>query len=43
MAWGIATKILLLTAWPFLILLFLYFKDKDKFMKRLRAVLENDK
>jgi len=39
MAFGIAAKILLLIIWPFLFFLFLYFKDKEKFMKRLREVL----
>lgn len=42
MAFATASKILMLIVWPFVFLLFLYFKDKEKFKKRLKEVLRKD-
>jgi hypothetical protein len=36
------SKIGVLIIWPFIFLLFLYFKDKEKFKKRLKEVLGRD-
>ena len=42
MSFAVATKIILLLGWPFLFILFLYFKDKEKFKRRLKQMLEKD-
>jgi len=42
MSFAVATKIIVLLGWPFLIVLFFYFKDKEKFKRRLKQMLEKD-
>lgn len=42
MAFSVASKIITLLIWPFFFMVFLYFKDKEKFMKRLKEMLEGD-
>jgi len=42
MDFAIAGKILVLSIWPFVFILFLYFKDKEKFKKRLKEMLAKD-
>lgn len=40
MSFVVATKIIILLGWPFLLILFFYFKDKEKFKQRLKQMLE---
>jgi preprotein translocase subunit YajC len=42
MAFSVAGKIIVLLVWPFVFMVILYFKDKEKFMKRLKEMLERD-
>jgi len=42
MSFAVATKIIILLGWPVLIILFLYFKDKEKFKQRLKRMFEKD-
>jgi predicted solute-binding protein len=42
MSFAVATKIIVLLGWPFLFIIFLYLKDKEKFKKRLKQMFEND-
>jgi hypothetical protein len=42
MSFAVATKIIILLFWPFLIILILYFKDKEKFKRRLKQMFEKD-
>lgn len=42
MSFTVATKIIVLLAWPFLFVLFFYFKDKEKFKRRLKQMFEKD-
>jgi len=42
MSFTVASKIIVLVIWPFLFILFLYFKDKEKFKRRLKQMFEKD-
>jgi len=42
MSFAVVTKIIVLLAWPLLFVLFMYFKDKEKFKQRLKQMLEKD-
>jgi len=42
MSIAVATKIMVLLVWPFLIVLFFYFKDKEKFKQRFKQMFEKD-
>ncbi len=42
MSFGVLTKIIVLSVWPVLIVLFLYFKDKEKFKQRMKKMFEKD-
>jgi hypothetical protein len=42
MEFATASKIVTLIVWPFIFILFLYFKDKEKFKKKLKAMLAKD-
>ncbi len=42
MSFAVATKIIALLIWPFLLVLFFYFKDKEKFKRRFKQMLEKD-
>ncbi len=43
MSFAVAGKIIALIIWPFLFIIFLYFKDKEKFKRRLKQMFEDDK
>jgi len=43
MSFTVASKIITLLIWPFLFIIFLYFKDKEKFKHRLKQMFEDDK
>ena len=42
MAFSVASKIIALLVWPFLFMVILYFKDKEKFIKRLKEMMAGD-
>jgi len=42
MSFAVATKIIVLLVWPFLIVLFFYLKDKEKFKRKLKQMFEKD-
>jgi hypothetical protein len=42
MSFAVATKIIALLFWPLLFILVLYFKDKEKFKRRLKQMFEED-
>mgnify|MGYP000302935547 CR=1 FL=1 len=42
MSFAVATKIMVLLVWPFLIVLVFYFKDKEKFKQRFKQMFEKD-
>jgi len=42
MSFSVASKIIVLLGWPFLFILFLYFKDKEKFKRRFKQMFEKD-
>lgn len=42
MSFAVATKIIVLLGWPFLLMLVFYLMDKEKFKKRLKQMFEKD-
>ncbi len=38
----VTAKIMILIGWPLLIIAFLYFKDKEKFKRKLKQMFEKD-
>ncbi len=42
MSFSVASKIIILIGWPFIFILFLYLKDKEKFKRRLKQMFEKD-
>ena len=41
MGFATAGKIILLLIWPFIFMLFFYFKDKEKFKKKFNEIVRN--